>query len=37
MRIYVATEPWSRLIATRKRHKQKDRLYLTASDNDALD
>ena len=37
VRINVATEPWSRLSATRKRHKQKDRLYLTADDNDALD
>ena len=37
VRIYVATEPWSRLSATRKRHKQEYRLYLTADDNDALD
>ena len=32
----MATEPWNRLSATRKRHKQKDRVYLTADDNDAL-
>ena len=37
VRINVTTEPWSRLSATRKRHKQEDRLYLTADDNDALD
>ena len=36
VRIYVATEPWNRLSATRKRHKQKDRGYLTADENDAL-
>jgi len=37
VRINVTTEPWSRLSATRKRHKQEDRLYLTADGNDALD
>ena len=33
----MATEPWNRLSATRKRHKQKDQVYLTADENDVLD